>query len=543
LVLNQDPAQGMGFLFKDRFTTNLLVQSFNQQMWRDENILNAFFFNKHSTDYYGIYLNSWTLVDKQTVLTSRFSNHAAGIKSIYNINDRIRVQPYVGYQRSENRSHIDMGWDLGLDADIGGIYLGDYRTNLFLTTEYDLYPERENYANQFNVQIHKQFSAKARDSLRVGYSKTKQQFYSGNSNDLVEVNIENKNLNNALEYFISSNSFLQLNTILMDRNISDNTPVNPNVRKVFRFENRLGYRYFAPKFLFYLGFDTFQETLDNLDFRTDSEALQSGIRTDFTFFLANTNRLDFQLNFIKFQYDTPDQINNHDDRDEIRFVGTARYFHRISPLLWMELDAYVNLFHKTYLYKEQSANNSWNRIYRVQATVNYKHNGWQNTLRTHVLTNYNVYDFDHLFKSTRSFVFRKYSISDSILMPLTYTLNIGFYGRLELEDRGGFYEDIFAQAISESSQATYFDIFLKKRNILYFNLEIGAALYNRKNWRHIPLKILSREIRRVSPYIRFVYPIGRNLRFYCQVSQNFLEDRGREKSSFTFGHLDLHYHW
>ncbi len=542
-MFNEDPAQGMGFLFDDRFTTNLLVQSYNQQMWRDENILHAFLFNKYSTNYYGVYVNSWTLVDKQTVLTSRFSNHAAGIKSIYNFNRHIIIEPHIGYQRSENRSYIDMGWDLGLDADIGGIYLGDYRTSLYLTTEYDLYPQRENYANQFNVQIHKQFSAKARDSLHVGYAKTKQQFYSGDSGDLVEVNIENKNLHNALEYFISSNSLLQLNTIVLDRNISDNTPVNPNVRKVFHFENRLGYRYFSSKILIYLGFNTFQETLDNLDFRTDSEALQSGIRSDFSYFFTNMNRLDVQFNFIKFQYDTPDQVDNHDDRDEIRFVGTAGYFHRLSPLLWIKFDTYVNLFHKSYLYKEQSANNSWNRIYRIQTTVNYQYNGWQNTLRTHVLTNYNVYDFDHLFTNTRSFVFRKYSVSDSLLIPVTYSTRIGVYGRLELEDRGSFYEELFAQSISESSRSTYFDAFLQKRNIFYFNLEIGAAFYNRTNWRHIPVKVLSREIRRISPYIRFVYPLDRNLRFYCQIAQNFLIDEGREKLSYTFGHLDLHYNW
>jgi len=533
----------MGFRLDDRFTSNLLIHQFTQQKWRDENNLHAFLFNKYSKDYYGVYLNSWTLIDKQTVLTSRFSNHAAGFKSIYNINERINIQPYIGYQRSENKSYIDMGWDLGLDADIEGIYLGDYRTNLFLTTEYDLYPQRENYANQFNIQIHKQFSSRARDSIRVGYAKTKQEYYSSDSESFVEVNIENKNLYNALEYILSSNSFLQINTIFIDRNIADNTPVNPNVREVFRFENRLGYRYFSSGFLFYLGMNTYQETLDNLDIRTDSRALQSGIRTDFSFFLTQTNRLDFQLNFIKFQYDTPDQIDNHDDRDELRFLGTAAYFHRLSPLLWIKFDAYVNLFHKIYLYREQSANNSWNRIFKIQATVNYRYNGWQNTLRTHVLANYNVYDFDHLFTSTRSFVFRKYSVSDSLLMPLTNTTDLGIYGRLELEDRGSFFKDDFAQNISESSQSMYYDMFLKKKSILYLNLEVGVALYRRTNWRHGRVKRLNREIQRISPYIRIVYPMGNNLRFYSQVSQNYLDDKGRQKSNYIFGHLHLYYYW
>ena len=160
-----------------------------------------------------------------------------------------------------------------------------------------------------------------------------------------------------------------------------------------------------------------------------------------------------------------------------------------------------------------------------------------------MLSNYNVYDYDHLFTNTRSFIFRKYSVSDSVLVPLTYKTKIGFYGRLELEDRGSFIEDLFAQMISESSRALYYDIFFQKESLFYFNLEIGTALYHRTNWRHVPVQVLSREIRRISPYLRFVYPMGRNLRFYCLISQNFLDDRGREKSSDIFGHLDLHYNW
>ncbi len=542
-VYNYELKDGPGFHINDRFTTNLLMQRLGQQKWRDENNLNLFLFKKRSMDYYGIYSKSWSLTDKQTALTNRYSNHALGLKSIFHLKKNVILYPYVGYQRSENKSYIDWGWDLGIDAKVDRLNLGDYYTDLNLGTELDLYPKRENKAHHIDISLQKKFSSYAYDSLKVAYVTSKQQYYSSDAQGLVDVNIESKNLYNALNYSISSRSHLRFNTILSDKNISDNTPVNPNVRKVFRFENRFGYRYLSSTFLFYLGLRTFQENLDNLDFRTDSETRQTGIQTDFSFLFSGADRLDFQFNFIKYQYDTPDMTENHDDRDDIRFLGWARYSHRFSHLLQADIDVDVKLFHKMYLFKEQSANNSWDRMYKLQSTINYEYNKWQNKLSTHVLANYTVYDFDHLFKTTRSYIFRNYSISDSLIVPLFYHAFCGFYARFELGDVGSFFKDGFAQNIVESSQILYYDLFLSKRDVFRLNIEAGLVIYEEKKWRQFVDVNKLRNIRRTSPYIRLLYPLGHNLRFLSQVSQNYLIDEGRNKFEYTFAKVDLYYHF
>ncbi len=531
----------MGIKLEDRFFSNLLIPGILQRKWRDENKFKSFIFFKQARNYYGIYLRSWSLTDKQTTLVSRYHNHAAGLRTVLQLSDQFVIKPYAGYQYSKNKSFIDWGYDLGIEGAINRINLGDYRTNLFLSTDYDLFPERENSANQVNIRIKKRFSNIAEDSLNVNYSKSKQQYYSSTSGTIVDVNLETKNLNNVLNYNLSSRSLFQINTILIDRKISDNTPANPNVRHVFRFENRFGYRYLSTGFIFHIGLKTFLETLDNIDIRTDSEALQTGITTDFSFFFNNNNRLDLQLNFIRFQFDTPDMDQNHDDRDEIRFVGSARYLHHISPLLSLEFAGYVNLFHKTYIFRQQSANNNWNRIYRIQSSIHYNYNTFRNTLQTEVLANYTAYDFDHLFENTRSFIFRRYSVSDSLVAPILSQVYGGIYIRLELEDRGNFYKDIFAQNIAESSQSLFYDFFLRKEDFLNLNVEAGFAVYHRKNWRHLAVAFETRDIRRVSPYLRLMYPIGKNLQFSSQIAQNYLVDLGREKSEYTYGRLDLHY--
>jgi hypothetical protein len=328
---------------------------------------------------------------------------------------------------------------------------------------------------------------------------------------------------------------------LSDRKISDNTPANPNIRKVFRFENHFGYRYFSPAFLFHIGLNTYLETLDNIDIRTDSEAMQTGITTDFSFFFNQQDRLDLQLNFVKFQYDTPDMERNHDDRDELRFVGWARYLHYLSPILSLEFAGYMNLFHKSYIFRQQSANNNWNRIYRIESSVHYHYGDFRNTLRTQILANYTTYDFDNLFEQTRSFVFRRYSISDSLVVPVVTNIYGGVYVRLELEDGGNFFKDIFAQNIVESSQVLFYDLFLRKERFFSLILEAGLAVYEEKNWRQLAVEMDIRILRRVSPYVRLSYPLGRSLQLSSQISQHYLVDLGRQKTEYTYGKLDLNY--
>ena len=202
---------------------------------------------------------------------------------------------------------------------------------------------------------------------------------------------------------------------------------------------------------------------------------------------------------------------------------------------------YVNLFHKSYIFRQQSANNNWNRIYRIESSVHYHYNDFRNTLRTQILANYTAYDFDHRFENTRSFIFRRYTISDSLVVPIITKVYGGVYVRLELEDRGNFYKDIFAQSIAASSQILYYDFFLRKEGFLNLNLEIGFAVYQRKNWRHIASAFDNRDLRRVSPYLRLTYPLGRSLQFSTQVAQNYLLDLGRQRTEYTYGKLDLRY--
>jgi hypothetical protein len=511
----------------------------------DEHQLDGFFFYRSNAIAYGLYTKSWTLTDRQAGTVNTFSNNVLGLKAIYKIKQNISLDPYFGYQRSQNKSITEWGWDLGVKGKIRDYPVGNYRTFLDLASDYDFYRDRQNSLNALDIGIKTSFSPKARDSLSVTYSKENQQYFTPDAAYLVNVKIENRQLVNLLYYSLSNRSRVELNTFLRSRNIFDDAPGKPNIRDVMRVENRINFYHFSSRFIYSLGFHTFQENSDNAgrDISTDSELMQTSLKFDLSYLLSNRDQFDLELSYVKFQYDTPDSMNNHDDRDELRLIGLFRYSRQFSPLLRFHVEAYLNFYHKIYIFKEQSANNNWNRIYRLGAVVKYNNHNWRNSLRTQVLANYTVYDFEQIFNETRSFIFRKYVLSDSLLIPFFADLSLGIHGRLEMEDRGSFYKSEFSQRLLESNISAFYDIYLEKKKIFYFDTVLGVAIYQYNGWRHVPKKRKDRDITKVSPYLRIFYPLSQNLRFVGYVSINYLRDLGRLISNYTTGNLNLYYHF
>jgi len=536
-----NPINGPGFFFFDIFNSNLLIPNRTARKWRDENRMDGFIFYKSIHAYHGLYLKSWHLADRQLQNYTQYGNHAAGFKAIYNLPANFSLGPYLGYQRSQNQKIIEWGWDLGITAVGKTISLGSYQGDLQANMDYDFYDRRKNSNIGLTVDIKAKFSPQARDSIAVNYLNDNQQYFSGSLDEPVNVHIENKSLYNQLQYLFSKRSTLELATILWYRTILDELPGDINKRNVFRFENRLAWRHYSQWLMVTLGANTFQENQDNLRISTDSKALQTGLFSDVVFQLGAKNSLDIQFNLIKFQYDTPDSITNNDDRDELRFIGSLRYDHEFSPLLRTQLEAYANLFHKIYIFNEQSANNNWNRIYRLSAFVYYHYRNWYNVLNTAVLANYTVYDFEKMFSSPRSFIFRKYYFSDSLLIPIKSQLDLGLYTKIELEDRGTFFEQQFSQQLVESSQGQYYDFFLRFKNLLALRIDAGVNLFQWDGWRHIPVRKKDRDIERRSPYLRLTYPWGHKVKLYGSISTNYLNDAGRQRRTYTTGNIIMIY--
>jgi hypothetical protein len=325
---------------------------------------------------------------------------------------------------------------------------------------------------------------------------------------------------------------------LSSKNIYDESRVIPS-RDILKFENRLNLFFGFNDFTANFGFDTFQETQDNTGIYTDSEALQSNLRTNLNYFISPKDQLEFKFTLSKYQYDTPDSSDNNDDRDELRIVTGLEYIRQFSSLLKLKLEAYINFFHQVYIFKEKSANNNWNRVFRLSSIVEYKGKHINNTLKNEILANYTVYDFEQQFYESQSYIFRKYILEDSLTYKLFPKLKVGFRGRYEFEDKGNFYKSEYAQQILQSSESIFLDLFLRFKNIYLMDFDSGIAINNRNDWRHVPTKTIIRDVNIVSPYVRIKYSLNNNLIFYSSASYVFSDELNVGKSTYTNGSLTL----
>ena len=514
------------------YRSNLLVPALGPDQWKDETNFTGYFYYGPSVWLVGIYSKSWLQSDKQISADNRFANHALGMFGRWQWKT-LNLTPYVGYQNARNRNKVDWGWDVGLKSHLRRFEIGDYRTDLLAQSDYDFYDQRRNYENRLDLNVGARFNPYSGDSLRFVFSQNSKQYYAGDS--IEQVQIYQRLWQNKLYYNLSARDMIILRTALESREIS-----YFNGRNVFSFRNILQYYHVGRRVSFGAVLRTSDETQDNAGTLTDSRNRQTAMNFQIDYNYNARNRFNLNLAYVKMQYDTPDSVYNNDDRDEQRFVFTFNYFHRFSPLLTMNWQAYAYLFHRIYIFKEQSQNNNWNRVYKLNPRLNYRYGCVFNRLSTQVLANYTVYDFDALYSQPRSFIFRKYTLADSLTLHLFSFNYLGVQGRLELEDKGSFYKQAVAQQILQSYQSEFVNVFLSDKHFLYFNVTAGYTMHRRREWRYLPVKKASRNMKNYGPYLNIVYHTQQKLFFSAYVAYSLFNDSAAGHGRYYSAYLRLH---
>lgn len=515
------------------YRSNLLNYAAGANKWKDETSLNAYFYLGKKDLLGGIYTRNWIQSDKQVSKDNRFASHVLGLFTKWNW-QKLSFSPYSGYQFSRNRSKVDWGWDVGLNSKLKKYKIGDYTAALEAQADYDLYDKRQNFENNLDLSVATRFNEYSGDSLRFFFSQNSKEYYSGDS--IEQVQIYQRQWQNKLFYNISRRDLFVMRSVLESRDIS-----YFNGRSVFALRNSMQYYHLGGRFSYSALLRTSDETQDNSGTLTDSRSRQTAMNFQMDYRFSENRRLNFNLAYIKVEYDTPDSVYNNDDRDEQRFVFNLNYFQRFSPLLTMEWKAYTYLFHQIYIYKEQSQNNNWNRVYKLNPRLTYNYGRVSNRLSTQVLANYTVYDFDYLYAQPKSYIFRKYSLADSLTLRIAGANYLGLQGRLELEDKGSFYKEDFAQQVLQSYQTEFLNVLFSNRRFLYFNLTAGMTFYRRRDWRYLPVKRLNRLVTNQGPYLTLSYNSPQRLLFSAYIAYAQLDDSLNGKSNYFSGHIRLQY--
>jgi len=114
--------------------------------------------------------------------------------------------------------------------------------------------------------------------------------------------------------------------------------------------------------------------------RKDNTARRTTVAGNLTWAVSRSHSVLLSGSSGLLRYDTPSELNL-DDRDELLFVFNAATLHALSPYLKVRLSATVNLNHVVYVFAARSANNNWNRVWKLSPCIEYKPSGWVCSLR------------------------------------------------------------------------------------------------------------------------------------------------------------------
>jgi hypothetical protein len=173
-----------------------------------------------------------------------------------------------------------------------------------------------------------------------------------------------------------------------------------------------------------------QETqLDNIQHRTT-------LRGIFSMPVSSNDFVSFESSAGILRYDAPDSTNT-DDRDELLITLSGRESHRWNEYFNISVTVEATLNHIVYLLAERSANNNWNRIFRLAPELTYTPSPAMRMVNTfEVLANYTVFDYETLIPTVESYSYRQFAFLDSTSYDMSSSMGLDFLLHVRLYERG-----------------------------------------------------------------------------------------------------------
>lgn len=466
----------------DRFTSSLIQGSFVS--FRDENTFGMSLSHDLSQQFALTgEAQSYVLSDNQSLDISKAGVHTLVGGISYKPLPNIFFTPMAGIRYDVQQGKEDNGFNYNILFGTDTINTEGYRASMNgQLNQSDLHPRRFGN-NNAQISVATDFSEESSDSLRVRWSDNRWDFYIPADSMLqktfgVTSNIRTRSdrsygFQNYLQYNVGNGFFAQLRGSVESRSIDNNFRykilTDPNSIQfnttVQQFTiNGGGYiRYLSRQFSSMVGMEIGErdekhliETIDGIDHnvqltnakkesRLDNTGLHTTVRNTTRMVVSSADTVLFNGSIGLFRYDTPDSLNT-DDRDEQSINASFREMHRFNESFSASLTAEVSLTHVVYLYKDKSANNNWNRIFRLSPELLYtpsKKFRMYNAFE--VLANYTVFDFEFLIPSVQSYSFRQVAFLDSTSYDITQKVQVGLLGHVRIYERGELHWDEFSE--------------------------------------------------------------------------------------------------
>lgn len=418
---------------------------------------------------------SFILSDNRTIGINEASNHTllGGIR--YQPTPGIRIDPMVGVRFDNQSGERDEGISYQARAETDPLDIGGHRMTLFGKFSQDQLTPRRAENDTLGFHIDKVFFEETRNGLQAQYTRLRRDFYFPIDTILGQTlnlrnNIESRTENiiavvDTLNYEVSDHFIVGIRGQVFNRSVEKeirykNTASAADLSldteiEEFRLEGEVQLRYrLSDRLLTGLRLSvserderhSLKPTADaeqpilaersRQERRKDNTARRTILAGNLAWVVSGSDTVLMSSSSGLLRYDTSSELNV-DDRDEFLLVFNATTVHALSPYLTLRLSATVNLNHVVYVFAARSANNNWNRVWKLSPRIEYRPSDRLSTVNAfEVLANYTVYDFEEQVFSVRSFSFRQFALIDTTLYRFTDRLGMFLSAHVKLYERG-----------------------------------------------------------------------------------------------------------
>ena len=420
-------------------------------------------------------LNAYVLSDRRGFSLSNVSTVSFHAGAAYRPAPALTIEPLVGYRRDRQSGISDGGLSYILRVNADSIDYEGYVSTLGGSWEVDRLDPRALETGSAQFSTRKAFPGNSSNALGARYSRNRRDFYTPAGSGVaaefgVDLNIESRvedlfSVTDSLLYTVSDRLAFTVNAGILSRGIGRESkyksyadPLRPTLNTSVD-ELTIGGEFSAALALSdaasgrlivvlqernethqasrddgYL--DSAVDSLRRVEERKNNVSRRTSIAFETTVRFSPSHSVSASASGTILRYDTP-SASNTDDRDDLWYLLRVFSRHRLSGYLTVTLTADASLTHLVYLSSQRSADNTWNRIFRLSPEIVYRPFGFLiSANRFEVLANYTVYDFDTPGNQVRSYAFRQFAMADSTVFTLSKKTWLEWNTTVRLYERG-----------------------------------------------------------------------------------------------------------
>jgi hypothetical protein len=487
-------------------------------------------------------VNSLTLSDNQSESLGKVTSHSLYGGLEYKLTNEITLEPLIGMRFDKQMNQEDRGFSYLLNAKGDNLEMSSFKTFFLGYFEGNYLSPRKLETHNLTLSIKKDFFQNTRNVVNISYKKNLREFYftadpkiQSQHNVLNNIERRNENLISAfdtLDYNAGNGWQISLNGTASFRNIDRSIRYKPTVVSGFDsryFDNNIhDFKIEGSTQLIYEPSKDFNSQIQMVYGERDvSHSLLENINVSTILFankkrdeekknntsrrttlsgimniaLSNNHKISLSGSGNILRYDTPSNLND-DDRDELWMVYNLTTYHTINQYFSVQIPVNAYLTHIVYLLKTRSANNNWNRIFRIAPRLQYiPYKTFSTTNTFEVLANYTAYDFEDQLTAVKSFSFRQFSFIDSSSLNITKRIAFDWYNYIRLYERGELNWKAFkGRPIDYFEDKTYIGQmrYLPRQNLLF---SIGIRYFSQSSFKY------EGKSKRLETFLRSIGPI------------------------------------